>query len=69
MSFERQKLDSSARLSQGTSDYLRGETVISDSDLNAPGRVPDDVANALIQAYPDRFQAVSSSDYVRGIDY
>jgi len=29
----------------------------------------DDVANALISAYSDRFQAVSSSGYVRGIDY
>jgi hypothetical protein len=66
---EQQMMDSSERSTQAVSDYLRGDTVISDSALNAHGRVPDDVANALIQAYPDRFQAVSSGSYVRGIDY
>ena len=44
-------------------------TVVSDSALNGHGRVDDDVANALIAANPNRFQAVSSSNYIRGIDY
>ena len=64
-----QMMDASDRSTQATSDYLRGQTVISDSALNAHGRVDDDVANALIAANPNRFQAVSSSGYIRGIDY
>ncbi len=61
--------DSSNRSTQAMSDYLRGNTVISDSYLNGHGRVSDDVASALIAADPNRFQAVSSSAYVQGIDY
>src|SRR5262249_8475539 len=61
--------DASERSTQATSDYLRGNTVISDSYLNGHGRVSDDVASALIAADPNRFQAVSSSNYIRGIDY
>ncbi len=65
----RQMMDSSERSTQATSDYLRGQTVVSDSALNGHGRVDDDVAAALIAANPNRFQAVSSSGYVKGIDY
>ena len=64
-----QLLDSSARSTQATSNYLLGNTVVSDSALNAHGTVSDDVANALIAANPNRFQAVPSSGMVRGIDY
>ena len=63
------QLDASARSTQATTDYLLGQTVVSDSALNGHGRVDDDVAAALIAANPNRFQAVSSSGYVRGIDY
>jgi hypothetical protein len=69
MTFGRQTLDASARSTQATSNYLRDQTVVSDSALNAHGTVPDDVANALIAANPNRFQAVSSGSYVKGIDY
>ena len=65
----RQMTDASDRSTQAMSDYLRGQTVVSDSALNGHGRVDDDVANALIAANPNRFQAVSSSNYIRGIDY
>ena len=69
MRSSQQMMDASDRSTQATSNYLRGNTVISDSDLNAHGTVSDDVANALIAADPNRFQAVSSSSYVQGIDY
>ena len=65
----KQTLDASARSTQGTTNYLLNQTVISDGALGAHGTVSDDVANALINAYPDRFQAVSPGGYVRGIDY
>jgi hypothetical protein len=61
--------DISERSTQAESNYLLGNTVIRDGDLNAHGTVSDDVANALIAADPNRFQAVSSGNYVKGIDY
>jgi hypothetical protein len=61
--------DATDRSTTATTNYLLGKTVISDSALNAHGTVSDDVANALINAYPDRFQSVSSGGYVQGIDY
>jgi hypothetical protein len=67
--YAKQSLDASARSTQATSNYLLGNTVISDSALNAHGTVSNDVANALMAADPNRFQAVSSGDYVRSIDY
>ena len=54
---------------QGMSDYLRGNTVIRDNELNGHGRVSNDLANALVQANPSRFEAVPTSEYIKGIDY
>ena len=64
-----QLLNSSALSTQQTTNYLLGQTVVNDSALNAHGTVSDDVANALIAANPNRFQAVPGSGMVRGIDY
>jgi hypothetical protein len=61
--------DATDRSTTATTNYLLGQTVVSDSALNAHGTVSDDVANALIAANPNRFQAVPSSGMVRGIDY
>jgi hypothetical protein len=62
-------MDASDRSFQAEDNYIRGNTVISDSALNAHGTVDDDVAQALIAADPNRFQEVSSGQYVKGIDY
>ena len=69
MRTSKQMMDASERSTQAESNYLLGNTVISDGQLNAHGTVSDDVANALIAADPNRFQAVSSGSYVKGIDY
>lgn len=61
--------DSTNRMAQGMSDMLRGETVINVPELNGHARVSDDLADALTRAYPDRFQAVPTSQFVRGVDY
>ena len=61
--------DSTDRSTTATTNYLLGNTVINDSALNAHGTVPDDVANALMAANPNRFQSVSSGSYWKGIDY
>jgi hypothetical protein len=44
-------------------------TVIRDTDLNAHGTVSNDLADALVDANPNRFKEVSPSEYVKGIDY
>jgi hypothetical protein len=48
---------------------LLNNTVVFDKDLNGHGTVSNDLADALVQADPNRFQEVPASDYVKGIDY
>jgi hypothetical protein len=61
--------DSQDRQFQAFDNNLLDRTVIRDNDLNGDGTVSNDLAQALIKANPDRFQEVSPSDYVQGIDY
>jgi hypothetical protein len=69
LDWSKQQMDATDRSVTATTNYLLGQTVVSDSALNAHGTVSDDVANALIAANPNRFQAVPTSGMVRGIDY
>jgi hypothetical protein len=48
---------------------LLNNTVVFDKELNGHGTVSNVVADALVQADPNRFQEVSASEYVKGIDY
>ncbi len=61
--------DAQDRQFQAFDNNLLDRTVIRDNDLNGDGTVSDDLAQALIQSNPDRFQEVPPSDYVQGIDY
>jgi hypothetical protein len=54
---------------QSFDNDLLDRTVVRDSDLNEHGTVSNDLADALVQANPDRFQEVPASQYVKGIDY
>jgi hypothetical protein len=54
---------------QAFDNNLLDRTVIRDNDLHGDGTVSNDLAQALMEANPDRFQEVSPSDYVKGIDY
>jgi hypothetical protein len=54
---------------QAFDNNLLDRTVIRDTDLNAHGTVSNDLADALIDANPNRFQEVPPSEYVKGIDY
>jgi hypothetical protein len=54
---------------QAFDNNLLDRTVIRDNDLHGDGTVSNDLAQALIDANPDRFQEVAPSDYVKGIDY
>jgi len=60
---------SSDLMTQGMSDELRGESVFVDSDTGEHYRGPDDLASALSNANPDRFQTLSLGQYIQGVDY
>jgi hypothetical protein len=61
--------DAQDRQFQAFDNGLLDRTVIRDADLNAHGTVSNDLANALVQANPGRFQEVPPSEFVKGIDY
>ena len=61
--------DAQERQFKAFDNNLLDRTVIRDADLNAHGTVSNDLADALVDANPNRFQEVSPSEYVKGIDY
>jgi hypothetical protein len=61
--------DAQDRQFQAFDNNLLDRTVIRDTDLNGHGTVSNDLAGALVEANPNRFQEVPPSDYVKGIDY
>ena len=61
--------DSSDRMTAGMSNMLRDQTVVVDSRTGGHATTSDDLAGALINANPSRFQSVSPSGYIPGIDY
>jgi hypothetical protein len=64
-----QYTDSSDRLTAGMSNMLRDQTVVVDTQTGGHATTSDDLAGALINANPGRFQSVSPSGYIPGIDY
>lgn len=62
-------MDTSDRLTAGVSDTLRERTVLLDTETGGHARTSDQLAGALIDANPNRFQAVPLSNYIKGIDY
>lgn len=61
--------DNSNRSTAAMSDYLRDETVVRFTDTGEHGRTSNDFADFLVQSYPNHFEAVPTSQYVKGIDY
>lgn len=61
--------DAEERQFQAFDNNLLDRTVIRDTDLSAHGTVSNDLADALVNANSNRFQEVSPSEYVKGIDY
>jgi hypothetical protein len=66
--FQRRQ-DSEERQFQAFDNDLLDRTVIRDTDLSAHGTVSNDLADALVDANPNRFQEVPPNEYVKGIDY
>jgi len=61
--------DAQDRQFQAFDNNLLDRTVIRDTYVNGHGTVSNDLADALVDANPDRFQEVPPSEYVKGIDY
>ena len=64
-----QYTDSSDRMTAGMSNMLRDQTVVVDTQTGGHATTSDGLAGALINANPNRFQSVSPSGYIPGIDY
>jgi hypothetical protein len=65
----RRRQDAQDRQFQAFDNNLLDRTVIRDTDLNGHGTVSNDLADALVEANPNRFQEVPPGEYVKGIDY
>jgi hypothetical protein len=61
--------DSADRMTASMSNMLRDQTVVVDTRTGGHATTSDDLAGALINANPNRFQSVSPSGYISGIDY
>jgi len=65
-----QRIADAQQRSFAADDYaLLGNTVVRDRDFSEHGLVSDNLADALTQADPNRFQEVPPSQYIKGVDY
>jgi hypothetical protein len=62
-------MDNIDRFSKSFQNYQLDQTELQDSEQNARGAVPNSLADALIKANPDRFQAVPTQDFLKGTDF
>jgi hypothetical protein len=65
-----ERMADASQRSFAADDYaLLGNTVVRDRDFSEHGLVSDNLADALTQADPNRFQEVPPSQYIKGVDY
>src|SRR5579871_2512180 len=64
IAYEQQITDSTDRMTQGMSDMLRDQSVFVDTSTGQHYRGPDDLASALQNANPNRFQTLSLGQYI-----
>lgn len=62
-------MDNIDRFSKSFQNYQLDQTELQDSQQNARGAVPNALADALIKANPDRFQAVPTQNFLKGTDF
>jgi hypothetical protein len=62
-------MDNIDRFSKSFQNYQLDQTELQDKDQNARGAVPNSLADALIKANPDRFQAVPTQNFLKGSDF
>jgi hypothetical protein len=64
-----QHMDDIDRSSKSFQNYQFDRSQLQDNTLNARGTVDNRTADALVQAYPDRYQIITRPDFIRGVDY
>jgi hypothetical protein len=62
-------MDNIDRFSKSFQSYQLDQSELQDNNLNARGAVPNALADALIKADPDRFEAVPTQNFLKGIDF
>jgi hypothetical protein len=64
-----QHMDDIDRSSKSFQNYQFDRSQLQDNNLNARGTVDNRTADALVKAYPDRYQIITRPDFIRGVDY
>jgi hypothetical protein len=62
-------MDNIDRFSKSFQNYQLNQSELQDNSLNARGAVPNALADALIAADPDRFEAVPTQNFLKGVDF
>jgi len=62
-------MDNIDRFSKSFQNYQLNQTELQDNDANARGAVPNELADALVKANPDRFQTVPTQNFLKGVDF
>jgi hypothetical protein len=62
-------MDNIDRFSKSFQNYQLDQTELQDNNQYARGAVPNSLADALIKANPDRFEAVPTANFLKGVDY
>jgi hypothetical protein len=62
-------MDNIDRFSKSFQNYQLDQTELQDNDQNARGAVPNELADALVKANPNRFQTVATGDFLKGADF
>jgi hypothetical protein len=62
-------MDNIDRFSKSFQNYQLDQTELQDNSQNARGTVANSLADSLIKANPDRFEAVPTANFLKGVDY
>jgi hypothetical protein len=62
-------MDNIDRFSKSFQNYQLDQTELQDNHQNTRGAVPNSLADALIKADPDRFEAVPTTNFLKGVDF
>jgi hypothetical protein len=62
-------MDNIDRFSKSFQNYQLDQTELQDNNANTRGAVPNELADALVKSNPDRFQTVSTQNFLKGVDF
>jgi hypothetical protein len=62
-------MDNIDRFSKSFQNYQLDQTELQDNNANTRGAVPNELADALVKSNPDRFQTVTTQNFLKGVDF